>query len=334
MERENREKIADLVNYILENATKFSFIQVIRLLKIVVREGLLEEEVKELENKVRVRPKLSLDFPGTDIAEIEKIDDEHSKFLITATFLGIYGSSSPLPDFYTEDLLDEQREDKSIMRDFLDIINAPLYPILFQIWAKYQIPYKVVEEKDVETIQRLFALIGLKDENVRENLKHANLLLRYTSLITQFPRSAESLRLILKDALQLKSVDIIQCVEQTLTIDEEQRCYLGKLNNRLSENCVIGMNIRDKMGKFRIVIEVDEEAELFSLFPDGNRFLKMKELIKFFLTTHYQWDVKLLVNPKMLQTTRLGETNWNRLGWNTWLFSEKLQSKQYVLISC
>ncbi|MDQ7031997.1 MAG: type VI secretion system baseplate subunit TssG [Desulfonauticus sp.] len=335
MERENRQKISSVIDYILQNAPKFSFIQAVRLLRFFITDGYKKEiNEKDLESQIKTRPKLSFDFPGTDIVRIDKIDENSLKFLITVTFLGLYGSSSPLPAFYTEDLLEEKREDKSIMRDFLDIINMPLYPLLFKIWSKYQLPYKVIEEKDADTIQKWYDLIGLGEKEFRDKLKYVHVVLRYVELITQFPRSAEALCQILQDALCLKQVDIIQCVEQTLVIDKDQRCRLGIAGNKLGEDCVVGQCVQDRMGKFRLVVEVDNEDTLFRLLPDGKDFEVMEELIHFYLTSPLKWDLELKIKPKIIKTTCLGSTKWNRLGWNTWLFSDKIEDKQpYVRLS-
>ena len=150
MDAENREKNPEIIQTLMAKSTPFSFAQTVRLLlhqiSIDQHESISLKEI--LENHIRIRPELSLRFPGTDITRIEKISEDPVKYLISATFLGLYGSSSPLPTFYTEDLIEEFNDDKSIKRDFLDIINYSIYPLFFKIWSKYRLFYKICEEKD------------------------------------------------------------------------------------------------------------------------------------------------------------------------------------------
>ena len=65
--------------------------------------------------------------------------DADGRYRIEANFFGLYGVTSPLPTFYTEDLIDEMRQGHSAGRDFVDILHAALYPLLFRAWEKHRI---------------------------------------------------------------------------------------------------------------------------------------------------------------------------------------------------
>src|SRR5690606_16110792 len=108
---------------------------------------------------VRVRPALKLSFPENDIDAIALDED---KIRITANFFGLYGVTSPLPTFYTEDLIDEQLAGGTNARDFLDILHATLYPMLFRAWEKNRIWLAVSERRDTDRLNQLMALIGLQ----------------------------------------------------------------------------------------------------------------------------------------------------------------------------
>jgi predicted component of type VI protein secretion system len=75
---------------------------------------------------VRLRPSVSLAFPSCDIESVEEIEDGHPPYRLTAAFLGIYGAHSPLPSFYSEEIL-FRSEDVDPVRGFLDIFNNRLY---------------------------------------------------------------------------------------------------------------------------------------------------------------------------------------------------------------
>ncbi len=61
---------------------------------------------KAFTDNVRIRPHLGLGFPQRDINHIER--DASGRYRIEANFFGLYGVTSPLPTFYTEDLIEER----------------------------------------------------------------------------------------------------------------------------------------------------------------------------------------------------------------------------------
>jgi hypothetical protein len=157
-------------------------------------------------SNIRVRPHLSLGFPDNDIERIERMrgaaaDGSEDAYRVTASFFGLYGVSSPLPTFYTEDLLDDEREGRHARRDFFDILHGALYPQLFDAWRKYRLQMRVVEEQDPEALDTLYAFAGLGSPAQRESLApDAASLLRHLNLFAHRTRSVLGLRTLLADA--------------------------------------------------------------------------------------------------------------------------------------
>ena len=191
------------------NPRGFSFLQAVRLLRQTHGgRGAVEAE-RFLRERLRVRALLSLGFPPTDLTEVEDLpgasDSEEGasgaphRFRLTATFLGLYGPSSPLPTFYTEELLDEQSDDRSVSRDFLDVVGDGFFTLFFLAWTRHRLSLKVCEEGDEPTLERLYSLLGLGDPKVRAIFESPGQLLRAAGLLTQFPRSAAGLRGLLAD---------------------------------------------------------------------------------------------------------------------------------------
>jgi len=82
---------------LLQSGHQFSFVQVMRLARRFLdprgAEGLPEVPWQD---RVQIRPELSLAFPAADVARVERVGAD---LQVTATFLGLYGPSSPLPIF-------------------------------------------------------------------------------------------------------------------------------------------------------------------------------------------------------------------------------------------
>lgn len=325
MASQTGEQTPDIKNRLVTHGQRFSFIQAFRLLCFFIQKdtgsGLDKNDIFK---KIRTRPELSLDFPESDIISIEKISKDPSQCLITVTFLGLYGSSSPLPTFYTESLLHEQAEDKSVTRDFIDIINSPIYVNLFKVWGKYRLFFKIAEQYDPEVLHKLYCLLGLESEKLQKQVEDSYGLMRYIGLFTQFPRSAEGLQSLLADSLKEPSIRIRQCVKRLAEIPQDQRFVLGFSGNKLGENSYLGSEIIDKIGKFEIQIGTVNSESFHRFLPDKPAFGKLCNLVRFYLNQPLIWDLKLRLDSKIIKPAKLGGNRWSQLGWNSWVFSEKL----------
>jgi len=307
---------------LLKKGHAFSFFQVMRLLRLLVSdwERTEEKRVKEGE-KIRIRPELSLTFPASDVAKIEEFTDDGPSFLVTATMLGLYGTSSPLPTFYTEDLMNEEAEDLSVTRDFIDIFNHRLYHLLFHCWTKYREFLQLVEENNPKDLEKLFCLIGLGETELREDLPESYSLLRYTGLFTQFPRSALGLETLLQDAFGGIPVEVIPCVKRRVMIPFDQRFSFGTSGNSLGEDSFVGEEIDDRMGAFHLRIGPLKSGPFHALLPGQHHHQRLVFLTQFYLIEPFEYDFELVLAEREAETICLGSPQWAQLGLDTWIFS-------------
>jgi type VI secretion system protein ImpG len=307
-----------VMNELLTRGREFSFVQVMRLARMFLdprgKEGLPEVPWQD---RVRIRPPLSLAFPASDVARVER---DGSDLRITATFLALYGPASPLPNFYTEDLFEEASSDESVVRDFVDIIHQRLYHLYFQCWNKYRLFIRVVEEKNPIDRERLFCLIGLGEKELARSVPDSYAMLRYTGLLTQYPRSALGLRTMLRDGLKIKRIRIIRNVKRMVPIPPDQRMRMGVSGCRLGMDTVLGSEIADLMGKFRIEIGPLGWDEYNSFLPGTPLHEKLARYVRFYLTDPLAFDLKLILAAGEAKPLRLGDPK-ARLGLNTWCFS-------------
>jgi type VI secretion system protein ImpH len=310
---------APIISDLLLNAHEFSFPQTMRLARKVLGVG-GKHELPEIswQSRVRVRPDLSFAFPAADLAGMEQDEDD---LLVTATFLGLYGSSSPLPTFYTEDLMDEAAADSSVSRDFLDILHRRLYQLYFQIWSKYRLFIRMAEEKHPLDRERLFCLIGLGEKELRDNLQvDAWSLLRYAGLFMQV-RSAEGLETLLRDALGMRCIHVEQCLSRRVPIPRDQQMRMGVSGMQLGLDTVLGSEVHDRMGKFRILLGPLKKKEFDSFLPGTQQHNKLLSLIRLYILDPFDFDLKITLAAGEVRPISLGDLNGPRLGWNTWCFS-------------
>jgi type VI secretion system protein ImpH len=322
MAGEDRRSSPDMKDELLKKGPSFSFFQVIRLLRLLERKH-SSDKVKDITDTshIRIRPKLTLAFPHADVDSIENLDGEELRFLVNTTFLGLYGTSSPLPVFYTEDLMDEASLDESVSRDFLDIFNHRLFLLLFKCWSKYRMHLKVVEEQDADYLERLFCLVGLGEKAFREGIPDPNRLIRYAGLFTQYPRSALGLQTLLKDALEGIPVSVIPCVHTKAAVPEDQRFRLGICGCVLGGDSFVGEECVDAMGTFRIRIGPLKQDQYQEFLPGGVQYQLLTFLTNLYLVEPLKYEVECILSAAELSPVCLGNRKWSALGMDTWMFS-------------
>lgn len=321
-----RTTATDLKAWLLKEARSVAFFQAIRLLQFAERQerhaGAAESRGSDEPfdwNRLRIRTHLSLAFPESDIESMEVLPGDEG-LRITASFFGLYGVASPLPTFYTEDLLDEASQDRSVQRDFIDIFHYALYPLMYGAWAKYRNSFKVLEEGDRGYLDRMMALVGFCDERTRKGFPDMLPLVRYAGLFTQFPRSALGLETMLSDAAGGTPVSIESNVMNRLRIPPDQRLTLGARIG-LGVSTYLGQEMEDRMSTFTIRIgpcDVDTFEDLLPHRPGHNR---LRFLVRMYLVDPLLSKVELILDKGAVEPARLGGGIWNQLGLDTWSFA-------------
>ncbi|MDA8138488.1 MAG: type VI secretion system baseplate subunit TssG [Desulfobacteraceae bacterium] len=318
---------ADIIGQLLDRGRAFSFFQAVRLLRHAVK-GRRSDDAVAMSEMIRVRPELSLAFPAADIDCIEQTvsEDGHDIFRITATFLGLYGTSSPLPTFYTEELLEGRLNDETVTRSFLDILNQRLYELLYQGWLKYRTYFQVTEENDSQHLERLYCLLGLGSEPLRRSQGPPGFdyrLLRYIGLLTQFPRSASGLETLLKDALRDVPLRIVPCIHRIAKIPERQQLRLGRCGCQLGMNSYVGDEIEDRMGYFRIRVGPLDQAGFLRFTPGQENYALLTALTEIYTIQPLAYEVELVLAAHQAKTVCLGDPIRSVLGVTTWVFSRE-----------
>ncbi len=308
---------------LLREGHAFSFLQAIRLLRRLSwdQQGDIQKDMPSAD-VIRIRPKLSLSFPPADISQIRETEiDDQTGYDVTANFLGLYGSSSPLPTFYTEDLMAEAAEDESVSRDFLDFINQRIFELFYECCIKYRQSFQVFEANSQPHLERLFCLLGMGDKPVREAVADPYQLIRYIGLLTQRPRSSMGLEAILRDVLEGIPVSVVPCIERKARIPEDQKLFLGSMAHGLGINATIGEEVLDRMGKFKIRLGPLETAAFQSFYPGEDNYRLTCFLTDFYVLENLEYDVEVILAEGEAKTVCLGDPNRARIGLNTWIFS-------------
>jgi type VI secretion system protein ImpH len=325
MAYETGQPLLSLKQELLTKGHEYSFLQAMRLLRLLGASPELPNDPADHNSTIpiRIRPNLSLAFPPADITSIEEQQGEEPAFLITANFLGLYGHSSPLPTFYTEELIDEASLDESVSRDFLDIYNHRLFTLYYLCCLKYNLFFKIIDENSKDVTEKLFCLLGIGKPELREEFEFAFQLCRYIGLITQYSHSALGLEILLRDAFGGVPVGIIECVKTTEKIPAQLHAMLGRANSRLGMDSTIGSEALDRTGKILIQMGPIGLDKFNSLLPGKPGYRKLAVLTDFFVHDRIIYDVELILAKDECRPARLGSPQMSRLGLDTWVFSSE-----------
>lgn len=271
---------------------------------------------------VRLRPSTSLSFPTADVTGAERMETEDREFWrITTPLLGLYGVTSPLPSFYSEDILQEElREESDPVRLFLDLVNHRLLALLYRAWSKYRWEFTYEPDASDETSRRLLGWLGLATPGMRETLGiPAERLLRYAGAISQRPRSASLVSGVLADWFDVP-VRLAPCVARWVRIAEPDRSRLGHSGSTLGEDLVVGERILDRGGKCRIEIGPIDFDVYATLHPGGGDHAALHELTDFMLPDRLAFDLRFQVRAQTVPALRLtSDEDALQLGWSTWI---------------
>jgi type VI secretion system protein ImpH len=217
--------------------------------------------------------------------------------------------------------MDEEGEEHSVARDFMDIFNHRLYLLLFRCWMKYREYLQLVEENNPNDLEKLFCFLGLGERELRQGIPESYSLIRYIGLLTQFPRSSLGLVTLLQDALGGVPINVHSCVQRKVKIPPDQKLLLGSSGNVLGESSYIGEEVDDRMGKFHLRIGPLMREQFHSFLPGSANHQRLAFLTTFYLMDPLEYDVDLILAEKEAETICLSGPVWSRLGWDTWIFS-------------
>ncbi|WP_153100029.1 type VI secretion system baseplate subunit TssG [Paraburkholderia hayleyella] len=287
---------------------RYGFFQALRLLRRDYPDR------AAFEAALRFQPTLGLGFAGHDIERIGR--DAEGKIRIGVNFFGLYGVSSPLPTFYTEDLIDEARNGRSAMRDFIDIVHNALYPMLFQVWEKYRLWLSVAEGRERERYDLLLALIGRMDAERR--LPREAELLRFAGLMTHMPRSALGLQTLVRGLIGFGRVRVEPCVLNVIPVPDNARCELGAPSARLGST-LLGTEVARRSGVVKLHVHQLNAERFAQLLPGGRVWQRLVRQLALYLHEPVCCRLILYPDPPARRGMTLGASGHARLGLDAWL---------------
>jgi type VI secretion system protein ImpH len=282
---------------------------------------------------LRLRPAMSFGFPAADIDRAEWTEPQHAeigRLRVTTTFLGLYGSDSPLPAHFTEALMGA--DDDDIVRSFIDLFHHRILSFLFRCWTKYRydVTFRANASDQISHVN--LSLLGIGTASTADTLDVSPVqLFRYAGIYSQRPRSAAGLSGLLRDYFKGITVRVEQCVGRWLPIDPVQQNRLGSTNCSLGSDFLIGERIRDHSGKFRVHLGPVDFDTYTGFLPGGRAMGDLNELVRFYTGDPLDFDLAVTLRGDDVPDTQLGGEGFiGRLSWTTWSKSGPCQDQTAV----
>jgi type VI secretion system protein ImpH len=280
---------------------------------------------------VRLRPELSLAFPAADISGADWLDSGPGRLQLTTTFLGLYGSASPLPSHFTEALLGESEADRRV-RDFLDLFHHRLLALLYRVWKKYRyhVTFAAGGGDPISLVVR--ALLGLGTADTAEHLNLPTVrMFRYAGLLAQRPRSAVGLAGVVRDFFAGIPAEVQPCVGRWLPIEPSEQNRLGERNVGLGQDFLLGERVYDASGKFRVRLGPVGFEDYCRFLPEQGAATELRELARFYCGDPLEFDVEVTLDGAQVPDTPLGGQGLlGRLAWTSWLKSQPVPDQPVV----
>jgi len=299
---------------LIANAARFEFTQAVAIIQQanpqappIGRLGPPEQEV------LRLRPALELSFASSDLGRIMELpppagEPVGMRYVLECRFMGLYGQASPLPTYFTENLL--ALDNAAPERAFIDIFNHRLLSLAYRVMTKYRFT------ESPQYRERLLSLVGMSpaDTSPADGSRiEPSALLACAGLLSQQPRSAAALEGVLAYWLEAP-VAIDQCVEQWIDLPRDRQTQLGP-NFRLGIDATCGERVFDRSTSFRVVIGPVTGEGFRALLPEGPDNLAVHELVAEFNAECLDYQLEVLVRASDLPAPQLQGVA--RLGWDT-----------------
>lgn len=325
-----------LVEHFTEEPFTFRFFQAVRLMERIRRErkpvggeALPDEEI------VRFRSRIGLDFPASEIQEINTSVNEAGQETteMVVNFMGMVGVSGVLPIHYTELVMDRIRHRDSTLWAFLDIFTHRAVSLFYRAWGKYRFPIAYERGNDDFT-GFLFDFVGLGSKGLRGRMSlEDEALLPYGGLINQKPHSQNAIENIVSDQFQV-STKVLQFFGQWLQLGKEDITHLGARNSILGESSIIGNRVWDQQSKFRVRLGPMKFNKFLSFLPNGSANQSLLSVLKFLVGFEFDFDLQFVLQAKQVPSTVLTTRALRKpmLGWTTWLKTKPFVSDDDQLV--
>ncbi len=313
---------------LFQEGSRFEFFQAVKLLEIIYKDRLPvgDDRLEPINDVVWFQGKTSLSFPPGDI---DGVDEPQGKkpARMRVNFMSLAGALGPLPQAYTELVLQRVRAKDTTLRDFLDIFNNRLIALAYRVRKKYRPGFEFSPPDKSQFSQYLFSLMGMGVPKLKNRMEVKDrAFLFYAGLLALQPRSMVGLTVILEDYFKTPVKGESFC-GRWLYLEEDQLTRIGTFgeNQTLGDSALLGRRVWDQQSKFKLMLGPLTFKQYFSFLPRGKSFTSLRELISFYTRNELDFDMTLKLKKAEVPALRIGTQLGSLLGWTSFIKTKELK---------
>lgn len=275
-----------------------------------------------------------INFPVGDIEQLIILEEDGREvFQFLVNFLGLQGSSGPLPGSVLDEIA-EEHNNNPIQSIYLDFFNHHLITVFHQIWRKYKYYIKFNPNFSDNYSRNIMNLLGVSRDFIKFTHLNWHKIFYHLGIIQSGIRTKEALTSIIQHYFDLHDISLEEHVRKIVEVEVEQKNQVGIKNVMLGENFILGDKVESFSNKFRVNINNLKLDEFHQFLPNTKKYRQLQELIRFLLKDPLPYDVLLGLHPDTKSTFILGKDNSSFLGWTTLINinSGKSQSLNQIII--
>lgn len=275
-----------------------------------------------------------INFPVGDIEQLIILEEDGREvFQFLVNFLGLQGSSGPLPGSVLDEIA-EEHNNNPIQSIYLDFFNHHLITVFHQIWRKYKYYIKFNSNFSDNYSRNIMNLLGVSRDFIKFTHLNWHKIFYHLGIIQSGIRTKEALTSIIQHYFDLHDISLEEHVRKIVEVEVEQKNQVGIKNVMLGENFILGDKVESFSNKFRVNINNLNLDEFHQFLPNTKKYRQLQELIRFLLKDPLPYDVLLGLHPDTKSTFILGKDNSSFLGWTTLINinSGKSQSLNQIVI--
>lgn len=327
MASHQRHTKTSIISVLPNEADQFEFHAIVKLLENIQKEATpVGEGIDPLVEPLRLQARVTQEFPSTEIHELLIPKDKKVPPLLTTNFLGIAGNNGPLPDPYTNHIIQRNLKGDTALRDFLDIFNHRVLSLLHRIRKKFWIGVSVAAPETTLLGKCLRSLLGLALPQTQNRLGIPDRSLTfYAGILWQNPRSTQGLEALLRAFFRIPArIHALQ--GKWIPVPLQQQSVLGKCHHRLGDSSFIGPRYWDQSGYFTVELGPMSLGSYIDFLKVGPSFQELKTLIAYYAGPNQDFRLNLRVKSDQIPRARLGRGV--ALGWTSWLNRSNNNNKQ------
>lgn len=322
----SRRPVRSLIEDLFADPHRFELVQAIAVLERLRNSETTALGVgidPELES-VRIEQDPTLAFPASDVTSLQRRDKDAPPVLRTAV-IGLAGASGPLPQAFTEMMLERNSRRDRGMAAFLDIFNHRLTSMLYRVF-RTTLPLLDSHPERSILATALRAFVGIETGGLSNRLAGVSdrMLLGYAGIFADRHGSGAALQTVLSGMFQ-STVTIRNFEGRWLSLSESSLAVLGRAAPdalRLGGGAVLGSRVWDQHAAFAVRFRFDNLAGFEKLLPIGEFYRQAVSICRFHAGVLPDIVFELTLAAPAVPPLLISARNGRRLGWTSWILGK------------